>query len=244
MVRFAANLLLTGIAIALLGVLVLLSTTSDEGLRRRADVNLRQLRDIAAAIEREALNARNLQLDNDAKLRALGSALHAGVEAIGPDLHQLFPAEPRGLSRARTIAEAAFNSIDPRSPERTGAEPLLREYAELYQSAARLADRLDGFRENQTQYLKARSTLTTDSRAFVKRLRERGSPARADSIFRSVQQVLERTERGSDSDLAQVETIANRLVGGLRRVQRSRLPRADRNDARARAGASCGRDES
>ncbi len=212
MVRFAANLLLTGIAIALLGVLVLLSTTSHEGERRRADVNLRQLRDIAAAIEREALNARNLQLDNDAQLQALGSGLHAGVEAIGPDLHQLFPAEPRGLSRARTIAEVAFNSIDPRSGERTGPEELLREYAQLNQSAARLSDRVDGFRENQTHYLRVRSTLTTESRAFVKRLRERGSPALADSIFRGVQQVLERIERGSDADLVQVETIANRLA--------------------------------
>ncbi len=211
MVRFAANLLLTAIAIALLGVLVLLSTTSDDGVRRRADVNLRQLRDIAAAIEREVLNARNLQIDNDAKLRALGHALHAGVEAIGPDLHQLFPAEPRGLARARAIAEAAFNSIDPRSPERTGPEALLREYAEFNQSAARLGARIDGFRENQTHYVALRSTLTTDGRAFVKRLRERGSPALADSIFRGVQQVLERTERGSDSDLVQIETIANRL---------------------------------
>ena len=123
-----------------------------------------------------------------------------------------FRLEPHGLSLARSAAEAAFNSIDPRSPERTDAEPLLREYAQLYQSAARLADRLDGFRENQTQYLKARSTLTTDGRAFVKRLRERGAPARADSIFRGLQQILERAERGTDSDLAQVETIANRLV--------------------------------
>ncbi len=211
MVRFAANLLLTGIAIALLGVLVLLSTTSDDGVRRRADVNLRQLRDITAAIEREVLNARNPQVDNDAKLRKLGHTLHAGVEAIGPDLHQLFPAEPRGLARARAITEAAFNSIDPRSPERTGSDALLREYAALNQSAARLGARIDGFRENQTQYVALRSTLTTDGRAFVKRLRERGSPMLADSIFRGIQQVLERTERGSDSDLVQIETIANRI---------------------------------
>ena len=56
MVRFATNLVLTGFAIALLGILVLLSTQPDEAIRRQADVNLRQLRDIAAAIEREALN--------------------------------------------------------------------------------------------------------------------------------------------------------------------------------------------
>ena len=41
MVRFATNVLLTGLAIALLGILVLLSTQADEALRRRADLNLR-----------------------------------------------------------------------------------------------------------------------------------------------------------------------------------------------------------
>ena len=214
MVRFATNVLLTGLAIALLGVLVLLSTAADEGVRRQADLNLRQLRDTAASIEREALNARNLQTDNDAQLQALGNDVHARVESIGRDLHQLFPVDPSGLARMRTIAESGFNSIDPRNPERAEAEPLLRKFAELNQSAARLTDRVGAFRENQTHYLNARQALTSDSRTFVKRLREHGAPSLADSIFRSVQQVLERAERGSDSDLDQIEGITNRLAAG------------------------------
>ena len=183
-------------------------------MRRQADLNLRQLRDIAAAVEREALNARNLQTDNDAQLQALGTDLHARVEAIGHDLRELFPVDEHGLSRVRTLAEAGFNSIDPRNPERAAAEPLMRKYAELNQSAARLSDRIEGFRANQTQYLKARQTLITDSRAFVKRLREHGSPSLADTIFRGAQQVLERAERGSDSDLDQIEAITDRLAAG------------------------------
>ncbi len=225
MVRFATNVLLTGLAIALLGILVLLSTTADEAVRRQADLNLRQLRDIAAAVEREALNARNLQTDNDAQLGVLGSDLHARVEAVGRDLRELFPVDERWLSRMRAVAEAGFNSIDPRSPERAEAEPLARRYAELNQSAARLSDRIQGFRENQTRYLQARQTLITDSREFVKRLREHGSPTLADSIFRGAQQVLERAERGSDSDLEQIEAITNRLAAG----SQIRNP-ADRNN--------------
>jgi signal transduction histidine kinase len=214
MVRFATNVLLTGLAIALLGILVLLSTSGDYEVRRQADLNLRQLRDTAAAIEREALNSRNLQTDNDAQLQSLAADVHARVESIGRDLHQLFPADPSGLARSRAIAEAAFNSIDPRSSERAEAESLLRKYAEVNQSAARLSDRVAAFRDNQTRYLEARQSLTTDGRAFVKRLREHGSPSLADSIFRSVQQVLERAERGSDSDLDQIEGITNRLAAG------------------------------
>jgi len=214
MVRFVTNLLLTGLAIALLGILVLLSTTADEGVRRQADLNLRQLRDIAAAFERETLNARNLHTDSDGVLNALGRDLHIRVEAVGRDLHELFPAEQDTLAQMRTIAEAGFNSIDPRAPERAEAEPLLRKYAELNQSAARLSKRVEGFRDNQTRYLQARQTLTADSRAFVNRLREHGSPSLADSIFRGAQQVLDRAERGSESDLDQIEAITNRLVAG------------------------------
>ena len=224
MVRFATNVLLTGLAIALLGMLVLLSTSADEAVRRQADLNLRQLGETAAAIEREALNARNLQTDNDAQLLSLGNDVHARVESIGRDLHELFPADPNGVSRLRTIAEAGFNSIDPRNPERAEAEPLLRKYAELNQSAARLSDRVAAFRDNQTRYLQTRQTLTTDSRAFVKRLREHGSPSLADTIFRNVQQVLERAERGSDSDLDQIEGITNRVAAG------SQLKANDRTD--------------
>ncbi len=215
MVRFATNLVLTGLAIALLGILVLLSTQPDEAVRRQADVNLRQLRDIAAAIEREALNARNLQTDNDAQLQTLGADLHARVEAIGRNLRELFPVDEDGLARVRTVAEAGFNSIDPRNPERAAAEPLMRKFAELNQSSARLSDRIEAFRSNQTQYLKARQSLIVDSRAFVKRLREHGSPSLADSIFRGAQQVLDRAERGSDSDLDQIESITDRLTAGL-----------------------------
>lgn len=214
MVRFATNVLLTGLAVALLGILVLLSTTADEGIRRQADLNLRQLRDIAAAIEREALSARNLQTDNGTQLQTLGTELHTRVEAIGHDLSELFPTDESTLASMRTVAEAGFNSIDARSPERAESEPLLRRFAELNQSAARLSDRIEGFRDNHTRYLSARQALVTDSRAFVKRLREHGSPLVADSIFRGAQQVLERAERGSDSDLDQIEAITDRLAAG------------------------------
>ena len=213
MLRFVTNIALTGLAIALLGVLVLLSTNADDRLRRQADQNLRQLREIAAEIERDALDSRNLQVDNDKQLQSLGADVHTRVEAIGRDLRVLFPTDPSWGARFRALAEAAFNSIDRRRSERAEAEALQRKFAELNQSAARLGDRIDGFRDNQTRYLAGRTKLTNDSRAFVKRLREHGSPVLADSIFRAAQQVLERAERGSDSDLEQIEAITNRLAG-------------------------------
>jgi signal transduction histidine kinase len=212
MVRFVTNIVLTGLAIALLGILVLLSTNADEGLRRQADSNLRQLREVAAEIERDALDSRNLQIDSDKQLQALGADVHSRVEAIGRDLRVLFPLDPPWRARFRTMAESAFNSIDRRVSERADSEILQRKFAELNQSAARLGDRVAGFRDNQTRYLDVRQTLTNDSRTFVKRLREHGASSLADSIFRAAQQVLERAERGTDADLEQIEAITNRLA--------------------------------
>ena len=214
MLRFVTNIALTALAIALLGILVLLSTNADDELRRQSDQNLRQLRETVAEIEREALDSRNLQIDDDKQLQTLGADVHARVETIGRDLRVLFPIDPPWRARFRAMAEAAFNSIDRGRSERAASDVLQRKFAELNQSAARLGDRIDGFRENQTRYLDERAKLTSDSRAFVKRLREHGSPSLADSIFRGVQQVLERAERGSDSDLDQIEAITNRLAAG------------------------------
>ncbi len=122
MVRFATNVLLTGLAIALLGILVLLSTSADDGIRRQADLNLRQLRETAAAIERETLNARNLQTDNDAQLQLLGNDVRARVEAIGRDLNRLFPARPEWPCAAAYDRGGRFQ-LDRREPIRSVPKP-------------------------------------------------------------------------------------------------------------------------
>jgi signal transduction histidine kinase len=211
MVRLATNVVLTGIAVALLGILVLLSTSVDEGARRRADLNLRQLREIGSAVEREALNARNLKVDNAATLAALGVDLHTSTEAVGRDLRLLFPASPDLLRKIRSAAEAAFNSIDSRHNDLADSALLARRFAELNQSTDRFADRVDAFNQNQARFVQARQSITGDSRTLVQRLRERGQRPIADSLFRGVAQVLERADRGGDADLAQIEPIVGRL---------------------------------
>jgi two-component system, NtrC family, sensor kinase len=212
MMRLATHVVTTGIALALLGVLVLLSTSVDDGARRQTDLNLRQLRDVDAAIEREALNARNMQIDNGATLQGFAANLRTSIDAVGRDLTVLFPATPDLSRRIRAVVEAGFNSIDPRRRELADAEPLARKFAELDQSADRLLNRVEAFRQNQTRYLRAASALTTDGRELVQGLRERGQRTAADMLFRGIGQVLDRAQRGAETDLVQIETIVNRLA--------------------------------
>jgi two-component system NtrC family sensor kinase len=211
-VRLATHVVLTGIALALLGVLLLLSTSVDEAARRRSDLNLRQLHDIDAAIAREAVNARNMQLDNAGTLKGYAADLRKSVDAVGRDLAMVFPGTPDFEHRVRAAVESAFNSIDPRRRELADAELLSRKFAELDQSANRLLERLDGFEENQTRYLRAAAAVTAQGRELVQQLRERGQRADADLLFRGIGQVLDRAQRGTETDLAQLETIGSRLA--------------------------------
>ncbi len=214
MVRFIFNLTMTGLAIVLLGILVLLSTSVDEDVRRNFDQSMRQLRDIGLAIERETLNARNLNVDRDVRLAHLENELLARVDAIGKDLATLYPAERNALQAFRAGAERAFNAIDSVAFEANGHDAVWSKFVALDQSARWYADRTDTFRRSHGAFLTHRDELAEHSRAYVQALRERGQASQADNVFRAAQQVLERAQRGGESDLAQIESIANRLADG------------------------------
>ena len=140
--------------------------------------------------------------------------MHARVESIGRDLHQLFPVDPSGLARMRSIAEAGFNSIDPRESERAEAEPLMRKFAELNQSSARLADRVDAFRDNQTRYLTTRQTLTStvarSSNACANTVRRR-SRIRSSAVRSRCSNAA---SAAATPDLDQIEAHHDRLAAG------------------------------
>ena len=214
MVRFVFNLSMTGLAIALLGVLVLLSTNVDEDVRRHFDQSVRQLRDLGLAIERETLNARNLNVDHDSRLSSLQSQMRASVDAVGKDLGVLYPTEPSASQRFRAASERAFNSIDDSPYQHTSADEIWNKFVTLDQSTRWFADRTDTFRRNHRSFLQNRDRLADESRAYVQQLRERGQASQADSTFRAAQQVLERAQRGGESDLAQIDGIADRIAGG------------------------------
>src|SRR5512139_159253 len=86
MMRLVLNLVLTGLALALLGILVLLSTTADDEVRRSFDQSMRQLRELGLAVERDTLNARNLNVDQSQPLASLATELRGAVTTVGHDL--------------------------------------------------------------------------------------------------------------------------------------------------------------
>ena len=207
MLKYVLNVLMTALAVLLLGMLVLLSTTADDDVRRRLDHSLRQLRDIGLSIEREALQARNLNVDNGPRLTAMEGELRRRVNGVGQDLSRLYQADGDPLHTVRESAVALFNAID--SGQRAVSNPdlILRKVAELDQSAGWLGDRVGGFVDAQVEYLSIHERIAARSRALVGSLRERDQTVAADAIFRASQRVLDRAERGGVGDLEQIAPI-------------------------------------
>jgi len=212
MLRLSINLALTGLALVLLGMLVLLSTSADESVWRRFDASLRQMRDLGVTVEREAINARNLNLDQEQRLAKLEADLRTGIEAVSRDLGVLYPAQPSAMARVRGAAARAFNSIQ--SEHSVGRDAIWAKFVALDQSTRWFVDTTDGFRRNQSAYLTNRNRLADGSRNYVQKLRAKGQAGQADLVFRAAQQVLERAQRGTDTDLEQIATIVDRLDDG------------------------------
>ena len=211
MVRAIGNAFFTVAAVALLGLLVLLSTSAEDDAQRRVDHVLRQLRDAAIVAEREVLDARNLDHDSTPTLVQVARSLNTGIAQIGADLKLLYQADDFAETfTART--RRVFNSIDARTTAAVEAETVWNELAALDQSTRWYIERLESFSQHHGDYLRTVAELNDKSRAFVGSLRQHNLGAAGDVVFRSVQQVLERTRSGT-ADVAQVREIATRLDG-------------------------------
>src|SRR5262245_27261919 len=209
MVRAIGNALLTVAALALLGLLVLLSTSAEDDAQRRVDHVLRQLRDAAIVAEREVLDARNLDHDSTSTLVDVSRSLKTGLSQLGADLQPLYRTDhftDTFTSRARRV----FNSIDSRAAADVEPEIVWQELAALDQATRWYIERLESFWQHHGSYLRSVAQITDKGRAFVGELRGRNLDSAADSVFRSIQQMLERTRSGA-VEPAMVDEVTRRL---------------------------------
>ncbi len=211
MMRYAFSMLMVAVAVLLLGVLVVLSTSIDEDSQRRLDMNLGHLRDVGLAVERDARNARNLGVDNSERLQALSTRLRASVNQVGDDLTQLYPEEPDVYSNFREKLLNAYNYVSSTDQGMAGSDFVTRDFAALDQSASWLNGRTESFNQNHSNFLELQRNISTASRDLSQELRQQGKRTVADMVFQSVQQILSKSRRGSENDLTQTEALISRL---------------------------------
>jgi signal transduction histidine kinase len=209
MVRTTCNILLAVVAVALLGALVLLSTAPSDA-QRRLDLALRHLNDVAQALDREVVAMRSLNIDGRERLAVLSEAMQVTLAHLATDLEQAYPEAPTPLQRMQGGMLEGFHSIG-RSATPADPERLRRDFAVVRRQSERLREQVDRYAESYGAYRGLSDAASQASREYVRELRDRRLGDPADAIFRASQQVLQRTGRGGETDLQQVEAILARM---------------------------------
>jgi signal transduction histidine kinase len=210
MVRTTINILLALAAIALLGALVVLSTSSNDS-QRRLDQSLRHLRDIAQAMDRELINMRNLNIDGRSQLQALSEGMDTTLTQARRDIETGFPASPGAADQLRGQLIDLFNSVGGEEGGRADPARIGREFQTLARQGGQVSSQALEYAEQHVSFRRQHEAVSQMSREFVRELRERRMDEAADTVFRSSQQVLQRIERGGEADLLQVEAIVARF---------------------------------
>ncbi len=206
-----ANAFAVVMALFILGVLLLVSSGTNDGLQRSLDQHLLTLREIGAALQSEVITADGLEIDVSDRFSALNLELDEAQRGISRLLQSLLPAEKSAAGRGRELALVLFNVIDAGGRVQTSDEQLQAQFADLQAQASALIGEVAGFSDSQRDYLARREALQASGREVVGLLRKRGYEAAADVVFAAVQQALERVRRVTDDDTRSAETVAQRI---------------------------------
>lgn len=206
-----ANAFAVVMALFILGVLLLVSSGTNDGLQRSLDRHLITLREIGAAMQSEVVTADGLEIDVSERFSALSLEFGAAQRGVELHLQTLLPDQKSVASHARRLALGLFNSIDGSGREQASEELLRARFDDLQSQGLTLIGEVEEFSASQREYLGGRDALRANGREVVGLLRQRGYEAAADVVFAGIQQVLERVRRIRSDDTAPVENVARRI---------------------------------
>jgi signal transduction histidine kinase len=206
-----ANAFAVVMALFILGVLLLVSSSTSDGLQRSLDQHLITLREIGAAMQSEVVTADGLEIDVSGRFSALNLEFDAAQRGIRHHLQTLLPEEKGTARQSRELALGIFNSIDGSGREQATDAALQATFDRLQRDGLTLVGEVEGFTNSQSTYLGGRESLQMSAREVVGLLRQRGYEAAADVVFAGVQQALERVRRIGAADTASVENVARRI---------------------------------
>ena len=206
-----ANAFAVVMALLILGVLLLVSSGTNDGLQRSLDQHLITLREIGAAMQSEVVTADGLEIDVSDRFSALNLEFDAAQRGVRQTLVTLLPEEKGVGGQSREVALAIFNSIDSSGREPVSDESLQARFDRLHADGFTLVGEVEGFAVSQRDYLAGREALQSSGREVVGLLRKRGFEAAADVVFAGIQQALDRIRRIKPGDTAAVESVARRV---------------------------------
>lgn len=199
------------LALLLLAVLLLVSSGGDDRRQRVIDHTLRELRELASAMQSEAVTADGLELDPSDRFRALQLAFANALAVLDAEAEAAMSDRDSPLRHARGLAFDAFNVIDSATHERQKPRELATRISRLGDEARALGDDVLAYGSEQRSFLALRDETQAQGRELVRLLRQRGLDAAADAAFAALQQAQDRIRRTVGTDSGPVDTTLQRL---------------------------------
>ncbi|MEQ8485689.1 MAG: ATP-binding protein [Pseudomonadales bacterium] len=224
--RLVINTLGMVLALTLLGILLLVSSGGDDRQQRVIDHTLRELRELATAMQSEAVTADGLELDPSDRFRALELAFDNAVRVLDGQADTMVRSDDGPLRGAREAALTLFNALDQSAHERLRPAVLSDRLAAIGDGARGLGEDVRAFSAEQRAYLIERDQILQEGRELVRQLRQRGLDAAADGTFAGLQQAEDRIRRTVGSD-------AGPVAATLQRLREVTIPPAPLRQARA-----------
>ncbi|MFX3657948.1 MAG: ATP-binding protein [bacterium] len=224
--RLVINTLGMVLALTLLGILLLVSSGGDDRQQRVIDHTLRELRELATAMQSEAVTADGLELDPSDRFRALELAFDNAVRVLDGQADTMVRSDDGPLRGAREAALTLFNALDQSAHERLRPAVLSDRLAAIGDGDRGLGEDVRAFSAEQRAYLIERDQILQEGRELVRQLRQRGLDAAADGTFAGLQQAEDRIRRTVGSD-------AGPVAATLQRLREVTIPPAPLRQARA-----------
>lgn len=240
-------------SLAMLAILLAISTQPGDAAARRLDLTLRQASELAPRIvsmNADASAGAGLA-DVAAVIAELDAALAERLQLANESFGALHPENPAPGTRTRRLVTSWFDAIDAGSGERPTVESLRARFAAVNATAAVFRTRTEALRAAHARWQRLDRFVDSESRGLVGELRARGAGSEADSIFGAAQQLRERLAgaiavRPAEAEqlvtaMAQSVSLANPeeasrlrgLVGAMRDLRPARGALRDAEEALA-----------
>ena len=199
------------IAVAMLGLLLLVSSFPYQDSYRDIDTKLRYVSDLSASIDRLVGSSVRSRVDYTSQLTERAAILAETVVSIDGELQEIYVATSI-FGHLRRPAMIAFNAIDSGLGQLLDVAEVDGVYQSLAFRAQNLEEEVELFEQHFTTYVADYTFIEDESQSLVARLRESRRAGIADGVFQATAQIIDLVSSGEPANLQLVDELIERVA--------------------------------
>ena len=199
------------IAVAMLGLLLLVSSFPYQDSYRDIDTKLRYVSDLSASIDRLVGSSVRSRVDYTSELTERAAILAETVVSIDGELQEIYVATSI-FGHFRRPAMIAFNAIDSGLGQLLDVAEVDGVYQSLAFRAQNLEEEVELFEQHFTTYVADYTFIEDESQSLVARLRESRRAGIADGVFQATAQIIDLVSSGEPANLQLVDELIERVA--------------------------------